>query len=126
MIQLTTQGIRVSVESQFEDAFYHKQQKHFAFSYQITIKNNSDESIQLISRYWLIKDALNHTSVVEGEGVIGQQPVIAPGKSHTYNSGCMLISPFGSMQGHYNMVTSTKKIKVGIPLFKLTVPFAMN
>ncbi|MBX2828646.1 MAG: Co2+/Mg2+ efflux protein ApaG [Flavobacteriaceae bacterium] len=126
MIQLTTQGIKVSVESKFEEAFYNKQQKQYAFSYRITIENNSNESIQLISRYWLIKDALNHSVVVEGKGVIGQQPIILPGKSHTYESGCLLISPFGSMQGHYNMITSTRKIKVGIPLFKLTAPFSMN
>ncbi|GAB5399184.1 MAG: Co2+/Mg2+ efflux protein ApaG [Aureisphaera sp.] len=126
MIQLTTQGIKVSVESQFEDAFYNKQQKQYAFSYRITIENNSSESIQLISRYWLIKDSLNHTAVVEGNGVIGLQPIIGPGKSHTYESGCALLSPFGSMQGHYNIVSQSKKIKVGIPLFKLNAPFAMN
>ncbi|MDC8003261.1 Co2+/Mg2+ efflux protein ApaG [Aureisphaera galaxeae] len=126
MIQLTTQGIKVSVESNYENAFYNKQQKQYAFSYRITIENNSPESIQLISRYWLIKDALNHTVVVEGKGVIGQQPIIDPGKAHTYESGCLLISPFGSMQGHYDMVTNSKNIKVGIPLFKLNAPFAMN
>ncbi len=126
MIQLTTQGIKVSVESKFEDAFYNKQQKQYAFSYRITIENNSEESIQLISRYWLVKDSLNHTAIVEGKGVIGRQPVIEPGKAHVYESGCMLISPHGSMQGHYNMVTSSKTIKVGIPLFKLNAPFALN
>ncbi len=126
MIQLITQGIKVSVETQYEDTFYNNHKRQYAFSYTITIENQSEYPVQLTSRYWMIKDALNATEIVEGDGVIGEQPIIDPGEKHTYNSGCLLNSPVGSMQGYYNMLTPTRKIKVGIPLFKLSAPFAQN
>ena len=101
---------------------------HFAFSYRITIENQSNDSVQLTSRFWKIKDALSRSEIVQGEGIIGKKPVIKPGESHTYSSGCLITSPFGSMSGHYNMVnfTSTRKFKVLIPSFKLSAPFALN
>ncbi len=126
MIQLTTQGIKVSVETKYEGTFYENTKIQYAFTYHISIENNSDTTIQLISRYWLIKDALNHSEIVEGKGVIGLQPIIEPGKKHNYVSSCLLISPYGSMQGHYIMNTPEKEIKVQIPLFKLSAPSAMN
>lgn len=100
----------------------------FAFGYRITIENQSNDSVQLTSRFWKIKDALNKTEIVKGEGVVGKKPVLKPGESHSYKSGCLLTSPFGSMSGHYNMVnfTSTRKFKVKIPSFKLSAPFALN
>ena len=101
---------------------------HFAFGYKVTIENQSKDSVQLNSRHWKILDALNNIEIVDGEGVIGKKPVLKPGESHTYTSGCLLSSPFGAMQGHYNMVnfTTTKKFKVSIPTFKLSAVFAMN
>ncbi len=86
----------------------------------------SQHSVQLKSRYWLIKDALNETETVEGEGVIGEQPILQPGGKHQYSSGCVLVSPFGSMQGHYTMQTPFQQIEVTIPIFTLNAPFAMN
>ncbi len=128
MVQHVTRGIRISVDTTFEGTFYKNYKIHFAFGYRITIENQSKDSVQLTSRFWEIKDALNNTEIVEGEGVIGKKPVLKPGESHTYNSGCLLNSPFGSMKGHYNMVnfTSTRKFKVTIPEFKLSTPFALN
>jgi len=126
MVHQITKGIKVSVVTEFEGSFYREHKKKYAFSYQVSIENNSESPVQLTSRYWLIKDALNNTEVVEGPGVIGLQPVIEPGDSHTYNSGCVLVSPYGSMQGYYTMITAEKEIEVGIPLFKLNAPFAMN
>lgn len=126
MIQLTTQGIKVSVETNFENTFFNNGQRQYAFSYRITIENRSAYTVQLTSRFWKIKDALNATEIVEGPGVIGEQPIIDPGEKHSYSSGCLLISPFGSMQGHYHMRTPTRNIQVGIPLFKLNAPFALN
>ncbi len=128
MIQQVTSGIKISVETHFEGTFYKNYKIHFAFGYQITIENQSKDSVQLNSRFWRIKDALNKTEIVQGEGVIGKKPVLKPGESHTYSSGCLLTSPFGSMSGHYNMVnfTSTKRFKVAIPSFKLSAPFALN
>ncbi len=128
MVQQVTRGIKISVDTTFEGTFYKNYKIHFAFGYQITIENQSKDSVQLTSRFWEIKDSLNNTEIVEGEGVIGKKPVLKPGESHTYNSGCLLSSPFGAMKGHYNMVnfTSTRKFKVLIPGFKLSTPFALN
>ncbi|TSE07473.1 MULTISPECIES: Co2+/Mg2+ efflux protein ApaG [Aquimarina] len=128
MVQQITRGIKISVDTTFEGTFYKNYKIHFAFGYRITIENQSKDSVQLTSRFWEIKDALNNTEIVEGEGVIGKKPVLKPGESHSYNSGCLLSSPFGAMKGHYNMVnfTSTRKFQVMIPGFKLSAPFALN
>ena len=128
MVQQVTSGIKISVETNFEGTFYKNYKIHFAFGYKITIENQSKDSVQLTSRFWNIKDALKDTEIVQGEGVIGKKPVLKPGESHTYNSGCLLSAPFGSMSGYYEMVnfTTSKKFKVTIPSFKLSAPFALN
>ena len=128
MVQQVTSGIKISVETSFEGSFYKNNKMTFAFGYQITIENQSKDSVQLNSRFWRIKDALNNTEIVQGEGVIGQKPVLKPGESHTYSSGCLLTSPFGSMRGYYDMInfSSSRKFKVSIPSFKLSAPFALN
>ncbi|MEP2279437.1 Co2+/Mg2+ efflux protein ApaG, partial [Maribacter sp.] len=94
----------------------------------ITIENQSKDAVQLTSRHWKIYDSLNDMETLDGEGVIGKKPVIQPGESHTYNSGCLLTSPIGAMKGHYNMVTmnSVEKFRVYIPTFKFSAPFALN
>ena len=81
-----------------------------------------------MERHWKIKHSLNLTETVDGEGVIGKKPVLKPGESHMYTSGCLLTSPFGSMSGFYRMVnfTTTKRFKVKVPTFKLSAPFALN
>ncbi len=128
MVQQVTKGIKISVETNFEGSFYKNYKIHYAFGYTVTIENQSKDSVQLNARHWEILDALNNIETVSGEGVIGKKPVIKPGESHTYTSGCLLTSPFGAMQGHYSMVnfTTTKKFQVAIPLFKLSAPFAIN
>jgi ApaG protein len=128
MTQQVTSGIKISVETNFEGTFYKNYKIHFAFGYRITIENQSKDSVQLSSRFWKIKDALNKTEIVQGEGVVGKKPVLKPGESYKYNSGCLLTSPFGAMSGYYNMVnfTSTSKFKVAIPSFKLSATFALN
>ncbi len=128
MVQQVTRGIKISVETTFEGTFYKNYKMHFAFGYKITIENQSKDSVQLMARHWKIKDALNQTETVDGEGVIGKKPVLKPGESHTYTSGCLLTSPFGAMSGHYKMVnfTTTRKFRVKVPTFKLSAPFALN
>lgn len=128
MVQQVTRGIKISVNTKFEGTFYKNYKIHFAFAYKITIENQSKDSVQLNSRHWKIYDALNNIEFVDGEGVIGKKPVLKPGESHTYSSGCLLTSPFGAMQGHYGMVnfTTTKKFDVVIPSFNLSAPFALN
>lgn len=128
MVQKITHGIKISVETNFEGTFYKNYKIHFAYGYQVTIENQSKDSVQLTSRFWNIKDALKDTEIVQGEGVIGMKPVLKPGESHTYSSGCLLAAPFGSMSGYYNMVnfSTSKQFKVVIPSFKLSAPFALN
>ncbi|MDA8768695.1 Co2+/Mg2+ efflux protein ApaG [Winogradskyella sp.] len=128
MVQQVTSGIKISVETDFEGTFYKSYKMNFAFAYKVTIENQSNDVVQLNSRYWKIKDALNNIEVVRGEGVIGQKPILHPGESHTYNSRCLLSSPFGSMHGYYNMInfSNSKKFKVYIPSFKLSAPFSLN
>jgi ApaG protein len=128
MIQQVTRGIKISVETSFEGTFYKNYKMHFAFGYEITIENQSKDSVQLTSRHWQIFDALNSIEIVDGEGVIGKKPVLKPGESHTYQSGCLLSSPIGAMRGYFSMVnfTTTNKFRVVIPTFKLSAPFALN
>ena len=128
MVEQITKGIKISVQTFFDGILYDRYQVRYAFGYKVTIENQSNDSVQLKSRYWKIKDALNKTETVEGEGVIGKKPVIKPGEKHTYQSGCLLNTPFGAMSGYYNMInfTSTRKFRVQIPSFKLSAPFALN
>lgn len=128
MIQQITRGIKISVNTSFEGTFYKNYKMHYAFVYVISIENQSKNSVQLLHRHWNIKDSLSRTEQINGEGVIGKKPVIKPGQSHTYKSGCLLASPFGNMSGFYSMVdfTTTKQFIVEIPTFKLSAPFALN
>ena len=128
MVQKVTRGIKISVETTFEGTFYKNYKMHFAYSYKIKIENQSKDSVQLMERHWKIKNSLNLTETVDGEGVIGKKPVLKPGEIHMYTSGCLLTSPFGSMSGFYRMVnfTTTKRFKVKVPTFKLSAPFALN
>lgn len=128
MVQQITRGVKISVETNFEGTFYKNYKVHFAFGYKISIENGSNDVIQLNSRHWKIFDALNTTEFVDGEGVIGKKPILSPGDTHTYRSGCLLISPFGAMEGHYGMInfSTSEELRVFIPNFKLSAPFALN
>jgi ApaG protein len=128
MVTQITRGIKISVTTSFEGTYFKNYKIHFAFSYEITIENHSKDSVQLISRHWEIFDALNNLEIVDGEGVIGKKPVLKPGETHTYSSGCLLSSPFGAMRGHFNMInfTSTRNFRVIVPTFKLSAGFALN
>jgi ApaG protein len=128
MVSQITRGIKISVHTVFEGTYFKNHKIHFAFSYEITIENHSKDSVQLNSRHWEIFDSLNNIEIVDGEGVIGKKPVLKPGETYTYSSGCLLSSPHGAMQGHFNMInfTTTKSFKVIVPTFKLNAPFALN
>ncbi|MEM9647872.1 Co2+/Mg2+ efflux protein ApaG [Flagellimonas flava] len=128
MFTQITKGIKVSVQTSFEGTFFKNYKMHYAFGYTITIENQSKDAVQLTARHWDIFDALKEMETVDGEGVVGKKPVIKPGKSHTYSSGCLLTSPIGAMRGHYEMVnfSSTEEFEVEIPTFKFSAPFAIN
>ena len=124
---VTTSGIQVSVFSNYIAQQSVEAEQQFVFSYTITIANNSAETFQLLSRYWLISDANGDANTVTGEGVIGEQPFIKAKQSFTYTSGCILKSPLGNMQGHYQVQTSSAAlIQVEIPIFRLAKPNILN
>lgn len=128
MTTQVTKGIKITVNTSFEGTFFKNYKMHYAFGYTITIENQSKDIVQLTSRHWNIYDSLNDMETLDGEGVIGKKPVIKPGQSHTYNSGCLLTSPIGAMNGHYNMINlnSSEKFRVYIPTFKFSAQFALN
>ena len=128
MIQQITKGIKISISSNFEGKHFQKSQLFYLFSYSITIENQSLDTVQLTSRHWNIFDSLSEIEIVEGEGVIGEKPILKPSEIHTYTSNCLLRSTAGSMNGFYSMnnFSTSKKFIVQIPTFQLTVPSTLN
>jgi len=128
MIQQITKGIQISITSNYEGKRYQNDTMYCVFSYHITIKNQSSNTVQLLNRHWNIFDSLNTLEVVEGDGVIGKKPILKPKEVHTYTSFCYLYSAIGAMNGYYTMVdfNTSKKFRVQIPTFQLTVPATVN
>lgn len=124
----TTLGIKVSVETLFRPEYSSYDLNEFFFSYFITIFNQSDYSVKLLSRHWHILDSNGQQKEVIGDGVIGIQPIIAPNQKHQYDSGCNLRSDFGFMWGTYTMIRliDNQQFEVLIPKFKLEVPYRNN
>ena len=101
--------------------------KRFVFSYTITIENISDKAFQLISRHWVIQDANRKIEEVYGEGVVGEQPIIASGEKYSYSSGAVLETEMGTMQGRYFMLSpNMDEFEVVIPKFVLSVPRTLH
>jgi ApaG protein len=128
MVTEITQGIRVSVETEYQPAYSSPSQYHYVFTYRITIENQSEFTIQLLRRHWHIYDAGFPAREVEGEGVIGQQPVLEPGQLHQYVSGCNLKSGIGKMAGSYLMerVVDGTRLTIRIPEFTMVAPLRLN
>ena len=118
-----TRGIRVSVKPAFLDDQSDPGDNRFVWSYAVTIENNGHETVQLLSRYWHITDAQGRVQEVRGPGVVGAQPVLAPGQNFHYTSGCPLPTSSGAMSGRYQMrSTSGEAFEVEIPVFLLESP----
>ena len=101
--------------------------RHYFFAYRIRISNVGEETVQLVSRHWIITDGDGRMEEVQGPGVVGEQPVLEPGESFEYSSCCPLPTPIGSMQGTYQMVTSGgSQFDAEIAPFSLAVPTALN
>ncbi|MDP2258640.1 MAG: Co2+/Mg2+ efflux protein ApaG [Caulobacter sp.] len=97
------------------------------WSYVVEIENHGTETVTLMSRHWIITDALNRVEEVQGPGVVGEQPVLGPREAFRYNSGCPLTTPSGSMRGTYQMVTAAgEAFDVEIPAFSLHLPGALR
>jgi len=127
--ELVTAGIKVSVITGDPEAHYVNQDEPaFLFPYTITIENLSDRQVQLLSRKWIVTDYLAFERMVEGEGVIGEQPIIKPGKQHTYTSFSLLHSGVGNMKGHYIFYDYAmgQTFKVYIPEFELITHWLLN
>ena len=125
--EAVTQGIRVRVKAQYDPGRSSPQQNQWFFLYTVQIANESPVTVQLLSRHWIITDATGHVEEVRGPGVVGEQPVLAPGQSFEYTSGCPLTTPFGSMHGTYQMVTSQgERLDVDIAGFTLSEPHALQ
>lgn len=128
MVTAITEGVKISVETIYQDEHSNPANEHFMFAYRIEVENLSDHSVQLMRRKWFIFDSNGTTREVEGEGVVGLQPVIAPGESYSYVSGCNLKTDMGSMRGYYSMnnLVLESSFKVEIPEFQLMVPYRLN
>jgi ApaG protein len=122
-----TRNIRIHVQSEYIPERSAPPRHQWFFAYRIRIANEGAEPIQLLARHWVITNASGHVEEVNGEGVVGEQPVIEPGEAFEYTSGCPLTTPFGSMHGEYQMVNRNgEQFDVAIPAFVLRVPGSMN
>lgn len=128
MVTSITKGIRICVETEYQQEYSSPSQCHYVFTYRIDIENFSEQTIQLLRRHWYVHDAGYEAYEVEGAGVVGLQPVLEPGQSHHYVSGCNLKSGMGKMYGTYLMekLIDGNKIQVTIPVFVMTAPFKLN
>ena len=123
----TTRGIRIRVRSAYVPERSQPDANHWFFVYNVTISNEGNETAQLVSRHWIITDANNQVQEVKGAGVVGEQPTLGPGESFEYTSACPLSTPFGSMRGTYQMVTSGgEHFDAEIAPFTLAEPHAVN
>jgi ApaG protein len=119
-----TRDIKIAVEPDFLEDQSEPDENRYLWSYRVTIENKSKIAVQLLSRYWRITDARGRIREIRGEGVIGEQPVIAPGRAYEYTSGAPLETASGFMTGTYHKRASTgESFEVGIPMFALESPY---
>jgi len=117
----------VDVKPEYSSQHSEPEQGRFVFVYYITIRNEGEQAVQLLSRHWLITDGNGMVEEVMGEGVIGEQPVIGPGDAHQYNSFCVLQTKVGYMEGSYRMLSEQGELfDAEIPAFTLAAPGSLN
>ena len=127
MYRAATKGIEVTVTPRFLSERSSPENGYFFWAYTIEIVNHGTKTVQLKTRHWRITDAHGKTDEVRGPGVVGQTPVIPPGQSFTYSSGCPLSTPSGIMVGSYQMTDEAGRLfDVAIPAFSLDSPFAVR
>jgi ApaG protein len=127
MISKISEGIEVSVETFYQPDYSNPVSGEYMFAYRI-IENHNNFAVKLHRRHWYIIDSNGTTREVEGEGVVGVQPVLQPAEKYQYVSGCNLRTEFGKMHGTYTMenLNSKASFEVNIPVFEMIVPFKMN
>lgn len=128
MVSKVTEGVKISVEQFYQPDYSNPLQREFMFAYRVTIENYNSFPVQLLRRHWFIQDSSAEQREVEGEGVIGAQPIIAPNDQYQYISGCNLKSEIGQMYGTYQMenVNTRVRFEVNIPVFQMEAPFKRN
>jgi ApaG protein len=128
MVSKISEGVKISVETFYQQDYSNPLQSEYMFAYRITIENNNDFAVNLHSRHWHIFDSNGSYREVEGEGVVGMQPVISTGEEYQYVSGCNLHTEMGRMQGIYLMENLHNKqlFEVNIPAFEMIAPFKYN
>lgn len=113
----------VQVQSMYVETQSQPDEQRYVFAYNITVRNLGRHQVQLVSRYWLITNANGQETEVQGEGVVGEQPIIAPGSEFQYTSGAVLETPLGTMQGHYEMLDHQGQgFRIAVPVFRLAIP----
>jgi ApaG protein len=128
MVSLISEGVEVSVETFYQQDYSNPMQSEYMFAYRIAIENHNSFPVKLHRRHWYIFDSTGSTREVEGEGVVGVQPVLSPGEKYQYVSGCNLRTEMGKMHGTYQMenLNSKQFFDVNIPAFEMFVPFKNN
>ena len=122
-----TRGIEVRVESRYVPEQSDPDRGGWLFAYTVRIANKGEETVQLISRHWIITDGNGNVEEVRGPGVVGAQPVLRPGESFEYTSACPLRTDFGTMHGTYQMLTEDGEyFDAEISAFSLSTPYAVN
>lgn len=119
----------IEVQTELEYGGYESKQRFYVHKYQITIINRSDINFQLLSRKWIISDGLAWNKTVEGDGVIGQQPIIRSGESYSYSSWCPMPSTAGLMYGHFNCIdldNQNRPFKVDVPQMNFVATELLN
>jgi ApaG protein len=128
MVSKISAGIKVSVEVYYQPDYSNPLNNEFMFAYRITIENSNAFAVKLLTRHWHIFDSNGEQREVEGEGVVGQQPVITSGQQFQYSSGCNLRTEIGKMHGTYTLenLNTKQRFKVNIPAFQMIVPTKYN
>lgn len=125
--EAVTNNVRVEVESQYAADRSQPFQSHWFFHYTVRISNEGEETVQLLSRHWIITDGTGRVEEKRGPGVVGEQPVLAPGETFEYTSACQLKTSTGSMRGTYQMVTENgTHFDVEIAPFMLAEPYTVH
>lgn len=125
--EAVTRGLRVRVLSRYAPEHSQPERNRWFFLYTVTIENGSDQTVQLLTRHWIIENADGQVEEVKGPGVVGQRPRLEPGQSFEYTSGCPLTTPFGSMRGTYQMVTEDGfRFDAEIAPFTLSEPYTVH
>jgi ApaG protein len=127
MPETITRDVRVQVRSEYLDSRSNPDQGYFFFAYHVTISNEGEHRVQLLTRHWIITDANGHVEDIKGAGVVGEQPVLKPGDNFHYTSFCPLPTSFGNMRGSYQVANDKGELyDVEIPMFTLAHPHSIQ